>query len=200
MGKLVYVMNTSLDGYVEDSAGKFEWTTPDEEVFLAISDIVRAAGTYLYGRRMYETMVCWDSSAAFERATGQPLDGQPAPTRDFAKMWQAADKIVYSQTLERVATARTQLRSKFDTQEIGNLKSQTNRDITIGGPHLAAAAIRADLIDEYNLFVVPIVVGKGKSMFSNEVSMSLDFLDERHYKSGVVRLRYRRRERGKSGQ
>ena len=198
MGRLIYMMNTSLDGFIEDASGNFEWTMPSEEVFTAITEIQREAGTYLYGRRLYETMAAWESSAAYERVTGQPLDSQPAYVRDFAKMWQAAEKIVYSHSLPEVATARTQLRKELDAQEIRGLKLRTDRDLTVGGPGLAAAAIRAGLVDEYYLFVAPMVVGKGKGVFSSELRLPLELVDERRYQSGVVRLRYRPRGAGKA--
>jgi dihydrofolate reductase len=193
MGRLIYMMNTSLDGYIEDAEGKFDWGMPSEEVFRAITEIQREAGTYLYGHRLYETMAPWESSAAYERATGQSLDGQPDYVREFGKMWQAAEKIVYSRSLQRVVAPRTQLRKELDAQEIRGLKQRADRDLTVGGPQLAAAALRAGLVDEIYLFVVPIVLGKGKSVFSNELRIALDLVDERRYKSGTMRLHYRPR-------
>ncbi|HET6452677.1 MAG TPA: dihydrofolate reductase family protein [Spirochaetia bacterium] len=193
MGRLIYMMNTSLDGFVEDAAGNFDWTVPSQEVFEAISEIQRAAGTYLYGRRLYETMAVWDSAAAYEGATGQPLADQPAYVREFARMWQAAEKIVYSRSLGAVTTPRTQLRKGLDPEEVRDLKSRTTRDITVGGPGLAAAALGAGLVDDIYLFVAPIVIGKGKSVFPTELRIPLELVDEGHYQSGVVRLHYQPR-------
>jgi dihydrofolate reductase len=183
MGKLIYSAIASLDGYVADEAGKFDWAEPDEEVHRLINDLERPVGTYLYGRRMYEVMAYWETAHA--------LPDQPPFVRDFAETWQAADKIVYSKTLETAATARTRIERDFDPETVRQLKASAERDITVGGPNLAAQAIRAGLVDELQLFVAPVVVGGGKQSLPDDVRLELELLDERRFGSGVVYLRYR---------
>jgi len=183
MGKLTYSAIASLDGYVADEAGKFDWAEPDEEVHRLVNDLERPVGTYLYGRRMYEVMAYWETAHA--------LPDQPPFVRDFAEIWQAADKIVYSKTLETAATARTRIERDFDPETVRQLKASAERDITVGGPDLAAQAIRAGLVDEYQLFLAPIVVGGGKQSLPDDVRLELELLDERRFGSGVVYLRYR---------
>jgi dihydrofolate reductase len=183
MAKLIYSAITSLDGYVADEAGKFDWAAPDEEVHRLVNDLERPVGTYLYGRRMYEVMAYWE--------TAQALPDQPPFVRDFAEIWQAADKIVYSKTLETAATARTRIERDFDPETVRQLKASAERDITVGGPDLAAQAIRAGLADELQLFVAPVVVGGGKQSLPDHVRLKLELLDERRFGSGVVYLRYR---------
>jgi dihydrofolate reductase len=183
MGKLIYSAIASLDGYVADEAGKFDWAEPDEEVHRLINDLERPVGTYLYGRRMYEVMAYWETAHA--------LPDQPPFVRDFAETWQAADKIVYSKTLETAATARTRIERDFDPETVRQLKASAERDITVGGPDLAAQAIRAGLVDELQLFVAPVVVGGGKQSLPDDVRLELELLDERRFGSGVVYLRYR---------
>jgi len=193
VGKVIYSMIASLDGYIEDDTGRFDWAEPDEEVFNAVNDLMRPVGTYLYGRRMYEMLVGWESSASYEKATGSVLANQSPAVREFARIWQAADKIVYSRSLANVTSSRTELRNTFEIQEIDRLKSQSSRDITIGGPALAENAILADVVDEYDIFTIPVLVGGGKPVLPKNIHLSLELLDEYRYKSGVVRLRYRRR-------
>lgn len=180
---LVYSVIASLDGYTADAAGKFDWAEPDEEVLAFVNDVERGIGTHLYGRRMYETMRYWETA---------PLAGHGPAARDFAGIWRAADKIVYSATLRTADTARTRIESRFDPQAVRALKQQGA--VSIGGPGLAAAAIRAGLVDEYHLFVVPVVVGGGTAVFPDGVRAELALADQRRFASGVVYLRYRSRE------
>jgi dihydrofolate reductase len=184
VGKLIYSVITSLDGYIEDATGKFDWATPDEEVHAFVNDQERPVGTHLYGRRMYETMVFWE--------TAHTLD-EPVVFRDYAGIWQAADKIVYSRTLDRVSSARTRIEREFDPESVRQMKASSERDIGLGGPELAAQAIRAGLVDEYHLFLHPIVVGGGKPSLPNDVRVNLELVDERRFDSGVVHLHYRTR-------
>lgn len=183
MAKLIYTGIMSLDGYTTDEDGKFDWSAPDEQVHAFINDLERPVGTYLYGRRMYETMAGWETDPGL--AEGSPV------TRDFAEIWQAADKIVYSSTLEKVSTARTQIERTFEPAAVRQLKEQSDRDLGIGGPELAAHAIRAGLVDEYHLFLNPILVGGGKPYLPDGVHVRLELLDERRFAGGVIHLRYR---------
>jgi dihydrofolate reductase len=183
MAKLIYSAIASLDGYMEDAKGSFDWAEPDEDVHTFVNDLQRTVGTYLYGRRMYETMVYWE--------TAHTLPDQPPFIRDFAAVWQSADKIVYSATLETVSSERTRIERDFDPESIKQLKSAAERDITVGGPDLAAQVIAAGLVDEYHLFLAPILVGGGKALLPDNVRVELDLLDERRFGGGVVFLRYR---------
>ncbi len=185
MARLIYSAITSLDGYVADADGNFDWAVPDEEVHTFINDLERPVGTYLYGRRLYETMVGWE--------TDPTLADQSPVMRDFAQIWQAADKIVYSKTLETVSTARTRIERDFDPEAVRQMKVLAGRDLIVGGPELAAQAFRAGLVDEYDLFVVPMVVGGGKRSLPNNVRLKLDLLDERRFGNGMVYLHYRTR-------
>jgi len=186
VANLIFVANTSLDGYTEDKDGKFDWTEPSEEVFRFVTNIVRATRTHLYGRRMYETMIVWETDPNL--AAVSPL------RRDFAEIWQAANKIVYSRTLETVSTRKTQLERTFDLEAIRQLKATGEHDILIGGPELAAHAFRAGLIDECHLFLVPILLGGGKPALPDNVRMELELLAERRFRNGTVYLRYRTRQ------
>jgi dihydrofolate reductase len=185
VAKLIYSAISSLDGYVADEDGNFDWAVPDEEVHAFINDLDRPVGTYLYGRRMYETMVGWETDPTL--ADRSPL------MQDFAQIWRAADKIVYSRTLERVTSARTRIERDFDPEAVRRMKAAAGRDLTVGGPDLAAHAIKAGLVDEWRLFVTPIVVGGGKRSVSDNVRVKLELLDERRFKGGVVYLHYRTR-------
>jgi dihydrofolate reductase len=185
VAKLIYSAISSLDGYVADEDGNFDWAVPDEEVHAFINDLDRPVGTYLYGRRMYETMVGWETDPTL--ADRSPL------MRDFAQIWRAADKIVYSRTLERVTSARTRIERDFDPEAVRRMKAAAGRDLTVGGPDLAAHAIKAGLVDEWRLFVTPIVVGGGKRSVPDNVRVKLELLDERRFKGGVVYLHYRSR-------
>ena len=177
---LVYSVIASLDGYTADAEGKFDWAEPDEEVHAFVNELERGIGTYLYGRRMYETMVYWETV---------PLAGQSQPSRDFAEIWRAADKVVYSTTLTAASSARTRIEPLFDPEAVRALKQRG--DVSVGGPGLAASAIRAGLVDEYHLFVTPVVVGGGTAVFPDGVRAGLDLVDEHRFASGVVHLRYR---------
>jgi dihydrofolate reductase len=181
MAKLIYSALTSLDGYVADEEGKFDWAEPDEEVHAFVNDLERPIGTYLYGRRMYETMVYWETV---------PLDGQPPAIRDYTQVWQAADKVVYSRTLEAVSSTRTRMEREFDPEAVRRMKAEAERDLGVGGPHLAAEAIRAGLVDEYHLFLNPVVVGGGNHALPDGVRVQLELLDELRFGNGVVYLRY----------
>jgi dihydrofolate reductase len=185
MGKLIYSTIASLDGYSEDASGKFDWAVPDEEVHRFVNDLERPVGTYLYGRRMYETMVAWE--------TADQQDGAPDFVRDFAGIWQAADKIVYSRTLDTVASARTRIEREFDPDAVRQLK-EAGADITVGGPELAAEAIKAGLVDEYQLLFAPVIVGGGKRSLPDDVRVDLELLDERRFGNGMIYLCYRTKE------
>jgi dihydrofolate reductase len=183
MAKLIYSAITSLDGYVADENGNFDWAAPDEEVHRFVNDLERPIGTYLYGRRIYETMVYWE--------TAHTLPDQPPFIQDFAGIWQAADKIVYSKTLETPSSARTRIERDFDPDAVRRMKASAGRDITVGGSDLAAQAIKAGLVDEYHLFLTPIIVGGGKQSLPDNVRLELELLDERRFGNGVVHLHYR---------
>ncbi len=182
MAKLIYSAITSLDGYVADEDGNFDWVEPDEEVHTFINDLERPVGTYLLGRRMYEVLVEWETIV---------LADQPPFIQDFAEIWRAADKIVYSKTLETVSSAKTRIERDFDPEAVRQMKATARRDITVGGLDLAAQAIKAGLVDECLLFVAPIVVGGGKQALPNDVRLKLELLNERRFSNGVVYLRYR---------
>jgi len=183
MAKLIYSTITSLDGYVADEDGNFDWAAPDEEVHTFVNDLERPVGTYLYGRRMYETMVYWE--------TAHTLPDQPREIRDYTEIWQAADKIVYSRSLEGVSSRRTRIEKDFDPEAVREMKASAGRDISVGGPDLAAQAIKAGLVDEFQLFVAPVVVGGGKPSLPSNVRLKLELLDERRFGNGVVYTHYR---------
>jgi dihydrofolate reductase len=186
VAKLIYSAITSLDGYIEDAEGKFDWAAPDEQVHAFVNDLQRPVGTYLYGRRMYQTMVFWERPP--------DLAAQPPVAQDFAAIWQAADKIVYAKTLQTVRSAKTRIEQEFDAEAVGQLKANAARDLTVGGPELAAQAIEAGLVDEYQLFLVPVAVGGGKRWLpGNGVRVNLELLDERRFRNGTVYLHYRAR-------
>ena len=186
MAHLIYSAMTSLDGYIEDKSGRFDWAEPDEEVHRFVNDLERSAGTHLYGRRMYETMMVWETEPSL--AAESPF------MRDYAEIWQSADKIVYSRTLEAVSTRRTRIERNFDPEAIERLKETAEQDISIGGPEIAAHAFRAGLVDEYQLYIAPIVVGGGKPSLPDDVRLELKLLEERAFGSGVVFLRYQVRQ------
>ena len=183
MAKHIYSAITSLDGYIADENGTFDWAVPDEEVHTFINDLERPVGTYLYGRRMYEVMVGWE--------TDPTLADRSPVMRDFAQIWQAAEKIVYSKTLEAVSSARTRIERDFDPEAVLQMKALAGRDIIVGGPELAAQAFKAGLVEECYLFVAPMVVGGGKRSLPDNVRMKLELLDERRFGSGMVYLNYR---------
>jgi len=180
---LIYTAIASLDGYVNDESGNFDWAAPDEEVHAFVNDLERPIGTFLYGRKLYETMVAWES---------MDLDKQPSVIRDYAEIWRAADKVVFSKTLEKPASERTRIERVFDPVSIEGMKEESARDLSIGGPHLAAEAIRAGLIDEYRFFLAPVVIGGGTASLPDDVRVDLELIDERRFDSGFVHLRYRR--------
>jgi dihydrofolate reductase len=184
MAKLIYTAITSLDGYVADEDGNFDWAEPDDEMHSFINDLERPVGTYLYGRRMYEVMVAWETLA---------LADQPPFMQDFAEIWRGADKVVYSKTLETASSARTRIERDFDPEVVRRIKALAGHDIAVGGPDLAAQAIRAGLIDEWHLFLAPIVVGGGKRSLPTDVRLKLELLGERRFGSGMVHLHYRTR-------
>ena len=183
MASLIYSAIMSLDGFIADERGNFDWAAPDEEVHAFVNDLERRIGTYLYGRRMYDVMRYWETA---------PTDaGQPSVMREYARIWQAADKIVVSKTLATASTTRTRLEKDFDTEAVRQMKATASRDISVGGPHLAAQAIKAGLVDELHLFVVPIVVGGGNRALPDHARVKLDLLEERRFAGGVVYLHYR---------
>ena len=196
MARLIYSVIASLDGYVADQEGNFDWAAPDDEVHTFINDLERPIGTYLYGRRMYEVMAVWetdptlfDQSPSMKAAASATL----STASDFAQVWQAAEKVVYSTTLEQPSTARTRIERDFDPEAVRQLKASAGADISVGGPDLAAHAITAGLVDEYHLFVTPIIVGGGTQALPDGRRIDLELLDERRFASGVVYLRYRLR-------
>jgi dihydrofolate reductase len=182
MAKLINSAITSLDGYVADENGNFDWAEPDEEIHTFVNELERPVGTYLYGRRMYEVMVAWET---------MDLSEQPPFIREYAEIWRAADKIVYSKTLETISSARTRLERDFDPGSIRRMKAQAGPDMSVGGPDLAAQAIEAGLVDECHLFLTPVLVGGGKRSLPNNVRLKLELLDERRFGNGVVHLHYR---------
>jgi dihydrofolate reductase len=183
MAKLIYSSIASLDGYVADEDGNFDWAAPGEEVHAFINDLERPVGTYLYGRRMYETMAGWETDAT--------LAARSELMRDFAQIWQAADKIVYSRTLDRASTARTRIERDFDPEAVRQVKGSAGSDLTVGGPDLAAQAFTAGLVDECHMFFAPIIVGSGKQSLPDDVRVKLELLDECRFGSGMVHLHYR---------
>jgi dihydrofolate reductase len=185
MAKLIYSMITSLDGYAEAAEGGLGTGADDQEVHTFVNDLFRPVGTYLYGRRMYETMVYWETAHA------EP--GQPPHIVQYARDWQAAEKVVFSTTLESVSSARTRIERTFDPDAVRELKAGSERDLTVDGPTLAAQAIAAGLVDEYHLFMTTSVVGGGKRFFPDGVRLDLDLVEERSFASGLVYARYRTR-------
>ncbi len=181
MAKLIYAAIASLDGYTNDADGRFDWLAPDEEVHAFVNDCERPIGTYLYGRRMYDVMVAWET---------MDVSGEPRPMHDYQQIWQAAEKVVYSRTLESVASARTRIERDFDPEAVRALKASANRDISVGGPVLAGQAIAAGLVDEISLFLSPIVIGGGTPALPGGVHMPLELVDERRFGNGVVYVSY----------
>ena len=182
MANLIYAALASLDGFIEDASGDFQWAAPDEEVHVFVNDLERPIGTYLYGRRMYETMVYWESVVT-------DADEEPV-ARDFAELWRAAEKVVYSTTLQTASSARTRIERAFDPEAVRRMKVAATADISVGGPELAAHVLRAHLVDELHLFVTPIVVGGGKPALPSDVRSELELLDEHRFASGTVHLHY----------
>ncbi|MEA2646595.1 MAG: hypothetical protein QOE92_1678 [Chloroflexota bacterium] len=185
MGSLVYAAIGSLDGYVADATGSFEWAAPDEEVHAFVNDLERGIGTHLYGRRMYAVMEVWES---------MDVANEPAVMVDYAATWRAADKVVYSRELTAVTTARTRLEREFDPEAVRRMKDEAERDLSVGGPHLAGQALAAGLVDELHYFATPIVVGGGNPWLPAGLSLGLELVDQRRFAGGVVHLHYRVRE------
>ena len=183
MARLVYSAIASLDGYLVDADGNFDWAAPDAEVHAFVNDLERDIGTYLYGRRMYEVMRYWETAAD---------DGHPVE-RDYAQVWRAADKVVYSTTLDGVSTERTRLERSFDPVAVRALVDSVDRNVSIGGANLAAHAVRAGLVDDWHIFLHPILVGGGTSVFPDDVRVDLELVDERRFAGGVVYLHHRSR-------
>ena len=183
VANLTYVTNVSLDGYIEDAQGSFEWASAGDDFLAFITDVIRPVGTYLYGRRIYETMAVWETDPAL--AAASELNA------DFADVWQRADKVVYSTTSETVSTARTRLERDFDPESVRAMKAAATSDLTVAGADLAAQAFAAGLVDEYHLFVRPVLLGAGKPALPSDVRIDLELLDERRLDAGVLYLRYR---------
>ena len=183
MAKLIYSALMSLDGYVADESGNFDWAEPDEEVHTLVNELERPIGTYLYGRRMYEVMVAWET-----------IDDEQPFIKDYAEIWRSADKIVYSRSLETVSSARTSIERNFDPDAVRQMKAAAESDISVGGPDLAAQAIRAAVVDEIHLFLAPVVVGGGTRALPDDVRVKLELLGERRFGSGMVHLHYRTKE------
>ena len=183
MAKLIFAAITSLDGYVADADGNFDWSMPSEEVHRFVNNLEAGIGTYLYGRRMYEVMRYWETAS-----TG---NGEQSAEQEFAKLWLRADKIIYSRSLDEVSTASTRLEREFDAEAIRQMKADVTRDIAVSGPTLAAEALRHGLVDECHLFLSPIVVGGGTPALPDNVWLQLQLLDDRRFDNGVVYLHYR---------
>ena len=182
MANLIYSILASLDGYVADEHGNFDWAEPDEEVHTFVNDLERSIGTYLYGRGMYEVLVAWETL---------DLAGQPPHIRDYAELWRAADKVVYSTTLESVSSAKTRLERELDPETVRQMKASADADLSVGGPNLAAEAFRAGLVDEVHLFLAPVVVGGGTRALPEGLRADLELLDHRRFGNGTVHLHYR---------
>jgi dihydrofolate reductase len=182
MAKLIYSVLMSLDGYVADEDGNFDWAEPDEEVHAFVNELERPVGTYLYGRRMYDVMVYWETL---------PLEEEPPYIHEYAEIWRAADKVVYSRSLQAPASQRTRLEPDFDPEAVREMKASAKGDLSLGGPHLAAQAMRAGLVDELRLFLAPVVVGAGNPALPSDLRVPLELIDERRFGNGTVYLRYR---------
>jgi dihydrofolate reductase len=182
MAKLIYFSNISLDNYVEDESGKIDWAEPDEEVHTFINNFIRSIGTFLFGRRMYEVMKIWESI--------QTTPDQPPWILDFANIWKNAYKIVYSKTMDSVSSTKTRIEREFVPDEIRQIKKNSSKTINIGGPTIAAQAIKAGLVDEYHLMIAPIFVGGGKSFFPRNIKLKLDLIEEQRFSNGTVYLHY----------
>ncbi len=183
MAKLIYSAISSLDGFIEDETGAFDWAVPDEEAHAFINDLLRPVGTYLYGRRLYEVMLGWET---------EPALGDPSSVmQDFARIWKAADKVVYSRTLDAVPTSRTRIEREFDPETVHRMKAAAGSDLLVGGAELAAEAFRAGLVDECHLFLAPVTVGDGKRSLPDDLSLTLELLGERRFANGMVYLHYR---------
>jgi len=183
VGKLIYGSNTSLDGWTEDATGAFAWAPPDDEVFAFITELMASAGTYLYGRRMYEVLAPWETDPA--------LIGHTELTAAYGEAWQAADKVVYSSTLDEPFTERTRVERRFDPESVREIKASASSDVLVGGPNLAAQAFEAGLVDEVQLFVWPVILGGRNPALPTGIRVDLELEDEHRFAGGVVHLRYR---------
>jgi dihydrofolate reductase len=186
MAKLIYMIQTSLDGFIEDAEGKFGWSIPSPEVHQYINDLQRSVGTHLYGRRLYETMAVWE-----DMEIGDGFEDLEAQGRDFQQIWKATDKIVYSASLEKVWTPRTELKREFVAEEVRALKDSADADLVIGGAELAASALAAGLIDEVNTTISPVLIGSGKPAFPTDQKVELELLSKHRFENGAVHLNYR---------
>ncbi|MFN2488186.1 MAG: dihydrofolate reductase family protein [Actinomycetota bacterium] len=183
MAKLIYSTITSLDGFVADEEGNFDWAEPDEELHTFVNELESSVDTYLYGRRMYEVMLFWE--------TAHRLTDQPQYVLEYARIWRETDKVVYSKTLESVSSERTRIEREFDLASVREMKESTAGNISVGGPHLAAQTFNAGLVDECHLFLHPVVVGRGNRALPRDGRLDLELLDQRRFESGVVHLHYR---------
>ncbi len=190
MGKLIYFAMTSLDGFVADQDGNFEWAMPSEEVHAYINNIARNVGTSLLGRNMYEIMKVWDTMPT--EGTGGPMDGPSEAMNDYAKIWLAAKKIVYSTTLSDVAIANAKIERAFNPEAVKKLVAESNKDFDISGPHLAAEAIKAGIVDEYHQILVPVIIGSGNYWLPKDVQVNLELVDVRKFENGFVHLKYKK--------
>lgn len=190
MGKLIYFAMTSLDGFVADQDGNFEWAMPSEEVHAYINNIARNVGTSLLGRNMYEIMKVWDTMPT--EGTGGPMDGPSEAMNDYAKIWLAAKKIVYSTTLSDVAIANAKIERAFNPEAVKKLVAESNKDFDISGPHLAAEAIKAGIVDEYHQILVPVIIGSGNYWLPKDVQVNLELVDVRKFENGFVHIKYRK--------
>jgi dihydrofolate reductase len=183
MGRLIYATLASLDGYVEDSSGRFDWAAPDEEVLRFVNELERPIRTALYGRRMYETMLYWETF---------PLDDSvPDYVRVWTELWRREEKVVYSRTLQSASSGRTRLERSFDPHAVRRLKESSPGDLCVAGANLAGQAIKAGLVDEFQLFAVPVVIGDGKPWLPKDMRLKLELLESRRFESGIIFLRYR---------
>jgi dihydrofolate reductase len=182
VAKLIYSAITSLDGYVADRDGNWDWSRPDEEVHAAVNDLTRPVGTHLFGRRMYEVLVAWET---------METEGAPPAIRDFAEIWHGMDKVVYSGTLEKPSSQRTRIERDFDPEAVRRMKEEADKDLAIGGPELGSQAFAAGLVDQVDLFVNPVIVGGGKASLPDDLFLKLELLEERRFGNGVVHLKYR---------
>ncbi|THG29275.1 dihydrofolate reductase family protein [Naasia lichenicola] len=181
MGRLIYASIVSLDGYVADAAGRFDWSEPDDEVHRFVNEIQRPIGTHLYGRRLYDVLVAWET---------WDVTREPEVIRDYAEIWRGADKVVYSRTLQEPKSARTRIVEEFDVTAVVELKATSATDILIGGPEIAALALAAGIVDEIHLLVSPVVVGAGNPAFPDDLALSLELTAEHRFGNGVVHLQY----------
>ena len=182
MGRLISTHIASLDGYINDEQGRFDWSEPDEQVHAFVNDLERPIGTYLYGRRLYEVMTYWET--ALEQPDAHEVE------QDYARLWQAAEKVVYSTTLAEPSTARTRIERTFDPDAIRKLKDESDRDLTIGGADLASQALKAGLVDEIRLLFSPVIIGAGTRFLTDHTRINLELTDERRFPNGVVYLAY----------